>query len=412
VGSQWGPSILEEIAVKLTPQTLVTLVPPSGQSEAVVFDDDMPGLGLRLRSSGTRTWIYQYKVARRGRRVTIGDAGVISLAKARKTAADLHARVRLGGDPAGERFEERARAADTMATALTAYLEHQRAKLRPRSFAQVSRHLLRHSKPLHSLQLAKIDRRAIAMRLATIAAQAGPVEANRTSASLAAFFAWAIREGIVDGSNPAAGTTRRPERPRDRVLDNAELTAIWAATADDSSYSAIVRLLLLTGQRITEIGALRWSEIVDGRILLPASRTKNDRAHTVPLSAAARAIIDAQPRVDGQDFVFGRGHNRPFTSWSVGKAMLDGRVGAGAAHWTNHDLRRVAATKMADLGISPHIIEAILNHVSGHKRGVAGVYNRANYEPQKRHALDAWAEHLLGIVEGRSVTATVVQLHA
>ena len=100
------------------------------------------------------------------------------------------------------------------------------------------------------------------------------------------------------------GTERRQERSRDRVLDIGELKAIWDATAGDEDYNAIVRLLLLTGQRITEIGSLRWSEIEGDRIVLPPARTKNNRAHVVPLSPVARAILDARPRRG--DFVFGR----------------------------------------------------------------------------------------------------------
>jgi integrase len=404
-------SPLKGIAMKFNTTTLAELGPPKGQVEAMVFDDDMHGLGLRLRASGARTWVFQYKAGRRSRRITIGDARVVSLAKARKAAADLHARVRLGGDPAGEKAEGRLRAADTMTAALAAYLPHQKTRLKPLSLVQVELHLLKHCRPLHTLQLSQIDRRAVATRMNAITTKSGPVEANRVRASLAAFFAWCIREGMTD-SNPAAGATQRPERSRERVLTDAELKVIWTATAGTTDYGAIVRLLMLTGCRLAEIGSLRWSEIDGDRILLPASRTKNGKAHVVPLSAAARAILDARPRRDDRDFVFGRDQNRPFTGWSVSKAAVDERIGADAANWTHHDLRRTAATKMAELGIAPHLIEAVLNHVSGHKHGVAGIYNRATYEPQKKHALDAWADHLIGIVEGRPAAETVVPLRA
>ena len=175
----------------------------------MVFDDAMPGLALRIRAGGSRAWIYQYKVSRRNRRVTIGNAGVISLAKARKTAADLHAQVRLGADPAGKKAEDRVRAGDTMAAALAAYLPYQQARLKPLSLLQIKRHLLKHCKPLHLLQLTKIDRRTVSARMTAIAAKSGPVESNRVRSSLAAFFAWCVREGWVD-ANPAAGGSRCP----------------------------------------------------------------------------------------------------------------------------------------------------------------------------------------------------------
>ena len=176
----------------------------------------------------------------------------------------------------------------------------------------------------------------------------------------------------------------------------------------------IIRLLLLTGARKGEVLAARWDDInLDAGIWTkPGSTSKQKSTHVVPLSAAARAIVDARPRRTGRDFIFGREQDRPLTGWSVCKAALDARLGAAVAHWTHHDLRRTAATKMAEIGIAPHIVEAILNHVSGHKHGVSGVYNRAAYEAQKRHALTAWADHLLAIVEGWATAATVVPLRA
>jgi integrase len=393
--------------MRLDQTTLARLAPPKGQSEAMVFDDDMPGLALRLRASGNRTWVFQYKIGRQNRRVTLGDVGVVSLAKARKTAADLHARVRLGGNPADEKAESLRRAADTMAAALIAYMPYQKARLKPLSLTQVERHLLKHCKPLHAMQLAKIDRRTVSVRMAAIAAKSGPIESNRVRSSLAAFFAWCIREGLAE-SNPAAGGSKAPEKSRDRVLEDAELRAIWKATADGRDYSAIVRLLMLSGCRVAEIGGLKFSEVTADAIELPAARTKNKRPHVLPISAAMRAILDGRPRGDSE-YVFGRDPQRPFTGWSVSKDRLDLQLGDTVEPWTHHDLRRTAATRMADMGIAPHVIEACLNHVSGHKGGVAGVYNRSDYAEQKRRALEAWADHLLAIVEGRNESRADVE---
>jgi integrase len=390
--------------MKLTEKLVAGLALPKGKAEAIVFDEDLGGFGLRLRTGGARTWIYQFKLGSQHRRITLGSLAALSPAQARKTAAELHAMVRLGRDPAGEKAEGRVRAAETMAAALQSYLPHQRARLKPRSNTEVERHLLKHCKPLHGLQLAKIDRRTVANRISAVAAKSGPIAANRTRASLAAFFAWGIREGLVD-SNPASGTTRRPERSRDRVLSNDEFKAIWAATAGSDDYSAVVRLLALTGARAAEIAGLRWSEIVDDQIVLPPGRTKNARQHVIPIAPVVRAILDSRPRRLDRDFIFGSRQNRPLCGWSVLKAALDDRIrknGAIVAPWTHHDLRRTFATRLAELGTAPHIIEALLNHVSGHKHGVAGVYNRAVYEREKAMALALWGEHVLAVVEGRA----------
>ena len=207
-------------------------------------------------------------------------------------------------------------------------------------------------------------------------------------------------EGLVE-ANPVIGTNRSEEKPRERVLDPAELRLIWNALRDDDT-GAIMKLLMLTGQRAGEIAGLRWSEIRDDAIMLPGERTKNHRPHTVPLSQAARDIIAKQQRHEGRDLIFGR--EGRYNGWSYGTAAINKRIaevaGRSLPHWTPHDLRRSFATHAAEIGIQPHIIEAVLNHVSGHKGGVAGIYNRATYEPEKRTALERWAAHLLAIVEG------------
>src|SRR2546430_297434 len=317
--------------------------------------------------------------------------------------------VRLGRDPAGEKAEGRARAAETVGAVLKAYLPYQRARLKPRSYTEVERLLLKHCRPLHVLPLAQVDRRAVAAQITTLTTKTGMVTANRTRASLSALFSWAISQGLTE-SNPVIGTSRSPERSRDRVLSPAELKAIWVATDDDSDYSAVVRLLMLTGQRASEIAGLRWSEIVDDTIVLPGERTKNGRQHRIPISKPVRTILAARSRRPDRDLLFGSRPDRPFTSWTICKAALDVRLDKAVAHWTHHDLRRSMSTHMAEkLNIPPHIIEAILNHVGGHKSGIHGVYNVAEYESQKRRALTKWADHLLAIVEGRH-TSNVVNL--
>ena len=149
-----------------------------------------------------------------------------------------------------------------------------------------------------------------------------------------------------------------------------------------------------------EIGGLRWSEIdlETGAIHLPAERTKNGKAHMVPLSKPARAILQSRPRLAGRDHVFGLGEG--FSGWSASKAALDASL-PKLADWTLHDLRRTAVTSMAELGTAPHVIEAVVNHLSGTKGGIAGVYNRANHYNERREALELWAKHLMSLVAGR-----------
>jgi integrase len=212
-------------------------------------------------------------------------------------------------------------------------------------------------------------------------------------------FTWAMREGLAL-SNPVANTNRREERARDRVLSADELHKIWRALRDDDS-GTIVKLLMLTGQRANEIAGLRWDEIdfQRGLISLPGTRTKNKRPHDIPISPTVVSLLQSRVRTD-RDSVFGR-LSGPFSGWSATKAALDERTGP-LKHWVIHDLRRSVATGMADIGIQPHIIEAVLNHVSGHKGGIAGIYNRAQYSTEKAQALARWDEHLRVLVGMRA----------
>jgi integrase len=384
--------------MKLTDQMVARLVLPAGKTDHIEPDDEVGGFGLRLRAGGSKVWTYQYALGSKQRRITLGSVKVLSATQARSKVRELAAKVRLGNDPAGERDEGRLRAAETFGATVERFLSRQRARLRPGSYVECERHLLTHAKPLHRLQIGKVDLRAIAALLTEIGATRGPIAANRVRATLSALFAWAMKEGLAD-SNPTVATNSFAEQPRDRVLTDGEVRAIWNALPQ-SDYGAIIKLLALTGQRLTEIGDLRWSEIdFDKNVIrLPRERVKNNRAHEIPMSASVREILEARPRREGRDFVFGQG-SRGFHGWAAPKIRLDEKI--KIAPWRVHDVRRSAATHMAELGVQPHIIEQILNHQSGHKRGVAGIYNRSTYANEMRRALDLWAAHVESLIEDK-----------
>jgi integrase len=393
--------------MKLTRQTIAGLSLPKGKTEAIHFDEDLPGFGLRVRAGGSRMFVVQYKVGGKQRRLTLGSVKLLDPAKARGKASDALAAVRLGRDPAGEKAQGRLRATETLEAAMRLFLTRQRAKLRPASYDEIERYLLQHWKPLHGSPIVGINRRAVAARLAAIADRHGPVAANRARTALSGLFSWAIREGLAD-TNPVIGTNKAVEnKSRDRVLTDTELLQVWQVCKDDD-YGRIIKLLILTGQRRDEIGGLQWSEVdlAQSVILLPPARTKNNRAHQIPLSGLAKAILKSQPRLEGRSSVFGQG-DRGWQGWSRSKADLDKMTGIAA--WTVHDLRRTVATRMGNLGVQPHVIEALLNHVSGHKGGVAGIYNRAAYEPEKATALALWADHIAALLEKRRSNVTTLK---
>jgi integrase len=404
--------------MRLTASTIRSLALPPGQNDKTFWDDDVPGFGVRIRAGGSRTWVIQYKIGGKHRRLPLGLVAALDPGKARTTAKDLLTAVRLGRDPAGEKLERKQKIAETFGALLPRYLTWQRSRLKPRSYEEVERHLVAHAKPLHTRAIGQIDRRAIAVRLGEIAESSGPSAANSVRRSLSAYFTWLLREGIIE-ANPVLNTNQAEEGgPRQRLLTDAELASIWHALGADQ-YSSILKLLVLTGARRNEIGGLRWSEIDFNHavVTLPPERTKNRREFCIPLVPAALAILKVQPRrlrSDGSpcDFVFGHG-DRVWQSWSQSKLELDRRIAARSEaikDWRLHDFRRLISTIMHErLAVMPHIIEACLNHVSGYKAGIAGIYNVAKYDELKRIALHKWADHVETLITGKR-TAAVMKL--
>lgn len=398
--------------MNLTAQVVTTLRLGPGEKDRIWFDDAVSGFGLRVRQTGARSWIFQYKMAGATRRLVIGHAAAIKVGRAREIAGELHAKVKLGGDPAAEKRVRIERSSHTFGALVAKYLEQQRTELRPGSYREIARHLERHAAPLHSLPTDTIDRQSIAGRLDVIEKKSGAVTSNRVRSTMSAMFTWAMKAGLAL-ANPVAMTPKRKERPRERVLGNAELALIWRALGADQ-YDTIVRLLLLTAQRKNEIAALRWDEIDFERnvITLPGSRTKNGKSHEIPMAATVRSLLESQGKIDGRDLVFGRGVG-PFSGFTKCKGVLDEKIaalnGKPLAPWVHHDLRRSAATGMAEISIQPHIVEAILNHISGTRGGIAGIYNRAQYAPEKAQALARWDVHIAGLVGGRSDNITTLK---
>jgi integrase len=374
-------------------------------ADVIHFDDTLKGFGFRLRRGAddrlNATYVAQYRANGRTRRMKVGAVEKLSIDEARKAAKKILAKVELGGDPAADKSEARTRAEHKLLSVARQYLEAREKKLRRSSFKIANLYLTGpYFKTLHAVPVSEIKLHEVAACLRKIERERSSHTAAAARTALQTMFAWAMGEGLLGPHpiNPVVGTNAPAEgAPRERVLEDAELAAVWKACGDDD-YGRIVRLLVLTGCRRDEIGGLRWSEIdLEKRNLsLPADRVKNKHSHTVPLSDMALEIIRKTPRRLGRDTVFGS-RAGGFTDWTRAKRLLDTRSEVEA--WVIHDLRRTAATRMADIGIQPHFIEEALNHRSGHKRGVAGIYNRSNYEAEVRDALDKWTKRVEEIVE-------------
>ena len=417
--------------------------PDSGRIE--YWDTQTKGLGLRIGASGNRSWVMLLRVLKGGRwvqqRLTLGRYPGVTLAQAREKARAALALAGEGENPGATVRAERQAKVEASRHTFAAVRDDFLLKYRgrgnrrpaPRTLAEMQRVL---SSDLFAdwgeKPVVKIERRDVLDVLDVLLDRGVEVMANRTLAYLSTLFGWSVERGILV-SNPAAGI-KKPghESSRERVLSTDELVAIWHATEPTQAhkgdlFALIVRVLMLTGQRRDEVGGMRWSELdLDAALwTLPAARSKNHREHLIPLSTPVLAILAARRteqramRMD-TDLVFTSGIRRadapdqtpaPFSGWSRSKARLDGRAQL-AEPWTLHDLRRTFVTRLGeDLRIQPHVVEALVNHVSGVRSGVAGVYNRALYLDERRAALDAWARYLGQLIDpDSSASSNVIPL--
>lgn len=395
---------------------------PPGKKDIFHFDGACRGLSVRIQGA-RRSWVVHYAVYGKRRRIDLGDVTAISLKEARLRSAEITGKAKSGIDPLDQRKAQAGRDRQTLKTLIERYLvQYAERHHGERTLAETRRGLLVHMTPLHDLEIDKLTRRDLAEQFTILVETSGPITANRVRGMVSKLFSWAMGLGLVE-ANPVAGTVRpSPEKTRDRILSTAEIQLLWRATEEATDYARIVRLLLLTGQRREEVAAMHWGEISgEGRTwTIPADRAKNGRAHDVPLSPQVRAILARVERRQDRDFVFGRGTGG-YSGYSRSKRVLDQKLAVMRAEirlgrqlelgeqpgskdalspWVLHDLRRTAVTMMAEMGVAPHVVEAVVNHVSGHKAGVAGIYNRAVYANEKRAALERWAAHVEQLVSG------------
>jgi integrase len=390
---------------RLDAKTVAGLKLPQGKNEEIFWDPDLENYGCRVRASGNavrKSFVVQYRRAGATRRVLLGSADVLSAEQARAAAKKTLAAIALGQDPQAERSARRSADKFTLAKMIEDYLATKECSVRARTFTEVQRYLRgQYFKPLHGMPVETIALRDVAARLLVITRESGAVAAANARSVLNALYVWALANGLAQ-TNPVVGTARPKTPPaRNRVLTDPELVEVWRAGGDDA-FGRVVKLLMLLGQRRSEVGGMAWSELdlEHGTWTIPARRSKNHRAHTLPLSSLALRIITGVPRVVGRDTLFGDRADSGLTGWARPKAALDARLGDSVMPWTLHDLRRTLATRLCDLATAPHVVEQILNHQSGHRAGVVGIYNRSSYANEVRAALALWSDHVRTLVEG------------
>jgi integrase len=341
----------------LTPEFVARLTEPG-----LFWDQELKGFGCLCRRDArgnlARSFIIQYRVGKQQRKLKLGDAAKLTVKQARKKAEELFARITLGQDPQGERKQERAAPTLTFADAVGQYLTLKKLSVRHSSL-RVTTLYLTHPRyfPFGKMPLDKITQSQVASRLDAIHAESGAPTCSRSRAHLSAFFTWSMRRGHC-ALNPVIATEAIKSGPgRERILSDDELRIVWNSCRDDD-LGRVIKLLLLSGLRASEVGGLRWSEIHDGAIHLPPKRTKSGRAHVVPLTPMMRSVIDSTPKMLHRDCLFGERTDTGFTSWGKLKRLGDGI----SERWTPHDLRRTFRTGLGRLGIPPHIAELCIAH--------------------------------------------------
>lgn len=383
------------------------------------FDTVVKGLCLRVSPAGTRAWNLVYTKPGDGKRarMKLGRYPETKLGKARETAREARANIGEGTDPVAEK---RAHAASQTVSNLVDNYVARHASTK-RSGDEIARRLRKNvSDVIGAIKLADLHRRDLTRCIDAVKDRGAPVEANRLFEDMRAMIRWAKGRGDID-DNLVEGMRKPTEtKERDRFLTADEIKTMWAALSDADmreSTRRIIRLCLVTGQRVGEVSGMTRDEVDLDKAAwtIPPHRTKNGREHIVPLSRMAIAIIgdqikdvEALAEQKGRaatEWVFpGPGFRAVVTAASLPKAVKrleeDGTI-MGVAQWTPHDLRRTAATQMEEIGISPFIVGHILNHVSVTKASITSrVYARYSYDREKREALELWADRLSAIVEG------------
>lgn len=422
----------------------------AGKAERFLWDGEMPGFGCRIKPSGVKTFLIQYRAGNRTRRVKVGRWPVMKVEKARVEARRLLIEIGDGGDPSERKRRERKMAGDTVeAVADQHIVEYAKPDAKAkrqglRSWRERERIFKTYvNRVLGKRPFHKVSRRDVIDLLDDVAVGNGAVMANRVFGAVRAVFNWALSKDII-GASPVAGIKRPGEERRGvRVLGDSEIREVWEAAGElGYPFGHLVRLLLATGQRRGEVAGIpRQGEIEtddDGKVwTIPAARTKNKLPHEVPLPTLAVELIESaayeRKEARRKAAALGIGHNRgpsidedeaadhfllttrgdrPVSGfsrakWRLDRLILEARRKAAIEKgldpkkvepmppWDVHDLRRTMRTRLSKLGIEPEIAERVINHVPG---GLRATYDLHRFRQEKRAALTAWAQSLSRIV--------------
>lgn len=358
-------------------------------------DSACKGLSLKLTKKGVRSFSYTFRLGSRTGRVTLGCYPDVALAEARSQVEDLRKHVSSGIDPRNIKAQKKANQERTVTEMVTLFVERY-AKPKNKSWRQAESNLRLYLVAEYgSHPVTQVRRRDIHAILDELIKTNRGHTANRALAHMKKFFSWLVERDYLE--NSPADHIKKPysEKPRDRVLSDEEIKAIWNASEHlTKPYRAWLKLSLLCGQREMETASMRWSKIEGDLWYLSSNDTKNKRENVLPLSRQARNLVEAL-EITENDFLFtsGRIGDKPINGFSKAKKQIDKL--SGVTDWRFHDLRASVATNLGKLGCDRFTIKLILNHKD---TGITAVYDRYSYLEQKQHALQKWADKLDEII--------------
>lgn len=366
----------------------------AGTKRLDIRDASFPGFGVRITTRGRKTFVYNYRWGLEQRREVLGTFPATPLAKAREKALDILRLIEEGIDPTQQRRRSITSVEEAVADFIRSY-----AKPRNKSWREAERILNRELVTVLGQRDIRSITKADILGIVDAASERGALyQANRIHAHTRKFLNWSAQRGLID-ANPILGISAPSrERARDRVLSDDEIARIVKASkAEPFPFGPFVLFLLATAQRRGEVAEMRWSHIDREAAIweIPAEFSKNGKANTVPLTPFALRVLDMVPVFDGCDLVFSTNRRTPVSGFS--KMLRRISEASGTSDWRLHDLRRTAASGMARADVPPHVVEKVLNHVSGTISGVALIYNRYGYIDEKRTALEKWGSFLDGL---------------
>ena len=388
--------------LKMTDQALAKQKPREDRYE--VWDTLVSNLMVTVFPSGKKTWSVRYRSDSKRVKMKLGDYPTLGLSDARRKAKDVLVSVADGENPAYEKrrkVEDKSKTRQTLEINNLLDLYDQLHLSQLKTGYQAKTFLREFARDFGNTNITDFTKQDFVGLLNEIMAAGNGTKANRVFTHVKTFFGWAIGQGFLEYSPCLHVKKPFKEKSRERFLNDQEIKWFWQATGEElEPFGHMARLLLLTGQRLSEVCRMTEGELLgQDHWHLSSQRTKNETQHDIFLSDMAQDIVWRDERVAGS-YLFSTTGYSPVQSYDKPvkrfRSRMNDLAGTDLPHWSFHDLRRTCETGMAMLGTAQPIIDRCTNHLTG--RGMSRIYNQYQYKREKTEAWQRWADHVKGLV--------------